>query len=94
MVKWLKEFLIGFVLLAIVVLICFFTKDVSYLNFGLAAYEFAKGGLIWIMLLIGVLYIMLGIVDFRERKTNNEVVEVPDYFDGSYMSQDNIAEYY
>jgi predicted transporter len=35
-------------------------------NWGQAALQFLKGGVIWIVILIGLLFLMLGISDLKE----------------------------
>ena len=59
--KWI-ELLLGLVLLiaAIVAWI------VNLWGMGAAALEFFKGGLVWFVILIGLLFLMLGISDLRE----------------------------
>ena len=59
--KWI-ELLLGLVLLiaAIVAWI------VDFRGMGTAALEFFKGGLIWFVILIGLLFLALGISDLRE----------------------------
>ncbi|MEI6732117.1 MAG: hypothetical protein WCK90_05580 [archaeon] len=58
--KWL-ELLVGIVLLAIPI----WLWAQNTLGLGVAALEFLKGGLIWFVLLIGALFIMLGISDLK-----------------------------
>ena len=59
--KWL-ELLIGLIL--IIVVVC--TWAYNYVGFGTAALEFLKGGLMWLVILIGLLLLLLGINDLRE----------------------------
>lgn len=58
--KWL-ELLVGVVLLAIPIWL--WAQDTWGL--GVAAIAFLKGGLVWFVLLIGALFIMLGISDLK-----------------------------
>ena len=38
----------------------------DFWNFGNAAWEFLKGGAIWFVIMIGFVFIMLGISDLKE----------------------------
>jgi hypothetical protein len=58
--KWL-ELLIGLILVIVPIVVWIF----NLWGFGEAALEFLKGGLIWFFLLLGLLFIMLGISDMR-----------------------------
>ncbi|MEM4230594.1 MAG: hypothetical protein QXF25_01840 [Candidatus Pacearchaeota archaeon] len=58
--KWL-ELLVGIVL--VVGMVVFALKVPTW---GLAAWEFFKGGLIWFVGMIGVLFLLLGISDLKE----------------------------
>ena len=59
--KWL-EIILGLVLLALAV----YAWGMNYLGAGTAALEFLKGGIVWFVILIGVIFIMLGISDIKE----------------------------
>ena len=59
--KWL-ELLVGLVLVVAGV----YAWGVNYWGLGNAAVTFFKGGLVWLVLLIGALFVMLGINDLRE----------------------------
>ncbi len=63
--KWMEIF-VGLALLIISALVWGLTLDYSFWNFGTAAWEFLKGGLIWLTILIGILFIILGISDLKE----------------------------
>ena len=64
--KWL-ELLVGLVLVVGVILFSWYSVAWGSLwNFKHAAWEFFKGGLVWFVLLIGLLFIMLGISDLKE----------------------------
>ncbi|MEK6895033.1 MAG: hypothetical protein AABX48_00780 [Nanoarchaeota archaeon] len=64
--KW-AEILVGLILIAAAILIWGFSPQWgSFWNFGNAAWEFFKGGLIWFVILIGLLFLMLGISDLKE----------------------------
>ena len=58
--KWM-ELLLGLILVLISVSV--WIKD--YFGFGMAALEFLKGGIIWFVIMIGVLFILLGISDIK-----------------------------
>ncbi|MBR9701912.1 hypothetical protein GOV13_03240 [Candidatus Pacearchaeota archaeon] len=59
--KWF-ELLIGLVLIVISV----YAWGMNSWGFGTAALEFLKGGIIWIILMIGLLFIVLGISDLKD----------------------------
>jgi hypothetical protein len=59
--KWL-EILVGLIL----VLAPIYAWLINFWNFGEAALNFFKGGLIWIILLIGILFLVLGITDLKQ----------------------------
>jgi hypothetical protein len=63
--KWL-EILAGLVLVIAGILVWAFTKGLGFWDFGTAAWEFLKGGLVWLIILIGLLFLMLGISDLKE----------------------------
>jgi hypothetical protein len=59
--KWL-EILVGLILIVAAVAVWGF----NYEGFGVAALTFLKGGLVWMVILVGLLFLMLGISDLRE----------------------------
>ncbi len=63
--KWL-EILLGLVLILVSVLIWGFSYGWGFWNFGTAAWEFIKGGVIWFVVMVGVLFLVLGISDLKE----------------------------
>ena len=64
--KW-TELLIGLVLLIGVILFTWYSAEWgSFWNFRHAAWEFLKGGLVWMVALMGLLFIVLGISDLKE----------------------------
>ncbi|HLD37334.1 MAG TPA: hypothetical protein VJA86_01980 [Candidatus Nanoarchaeia archaeon] len=64
--KWL-EILVGLVLLVGTILLVWYSAGWgSFWNFRHAAWEFLKGGLAWLVALIGILFLMLGISDLRD----------------------------
>ncbi len=63
--KWL-EILIGLILIIIAVLLWALTTPYGFWDFGTAAWEFLKGGIIWFIILIGLLLLLLGISDLKE----------------------------
>jgi hypothetical protein len=64
--KWL-EILIGLIILNGTILLGWYSSEFgSFWNFKHAAWEFFKGGLVWIILMIGLLLIILGINDIKE----------------------------
>ncbi|MEK6914508.1 MAG: hypothetical protein AABW83_02550 [Nanoarchaeota archaeon] len=63
--KWL-EILIGLILILVSVLVWGFSYEWGFWNFGTAAWEFVKGGVVWFVIMIGVLFLVLGITDLKE----------------------------
>jgi hypothetical protein len=59
--KWI-ELLVGLVL----ILAPIYMWITNTLGFGTAALEFLKGGLVWLFILIGLLFLLLGISDLKE----------------------------
>jgi hypothetical protein len=64
--KW-TELLFGLLLLNGAILVWAASMNWGdFWNFGNAAWEFLKGGAIWMVIMIGLVFIMLGISDLRE----------------------------
>ena len=65
--KW-AEILIGLILIIIAVLLWSLTYNIGagFWDFGTAAWEFLKGGIVWLIILIGLLLLLLGLSDLRE----------------------------
>ena len=61
--KWLELF-VGLIL--VVVAVAEWGLDYTGLNFGTAALEVLKGGVVWFVIMIGLLFILLGISDLKE----------------------------
>jgi hypothetical protein len=59
--KWL-EILLGLIL----VIAPIYAWLVNYWGLGAAALTFFKGGLVWLIIIIGLLFLMLGISDLKE----------------------------
>jgi len=59
--KWL-EILLGLILV-IAAVVGWVT---NFWQMGTAALEFLKGGIVWFVILLGLLFLMLGISDLRE----------------------------
>jgi len=59
--KWL-ELLIGLALVIVPV----YAWGMDIAGMGTAALEFLKGGIIWFVIMIGLLFVMLGISDLKE----------------------------
>jgi len=59
--KWIELFL-GLILIIGAV----YVWGMNFLNFGAAALNFLKGGLIWFVIMIGLILIILGISDLKE----------------------------
>jgi len=66
--KW-AELLIGLILVIGAILVWGYSGQwgaSGFWDFGTAAWEFFKGGLIWFVIMIGLLFILLGISDLKE----------------------------
>ena len=66
--KW-AEILIGLILVIGAIVVAFYSQGWFWIvswNFWSPAWDFFKGGLFWFVLMIGVLFIMLGISDLRD----------------------------
>ena len=65
--KWL-ELLMGLILLNGAILLAWFSGEWggAFWNFKNATWEFFKGGIVWFVIMIGLLFIMLGISDLKE----------------------------
>ncbi|MEM0465504.1 MAG: hypothetical protein QXW97_02270 [Candidatus Pacearchaeota archaeon] len=59
--KWL-EILVGLALIIIAV----YLWMTNIWGFGVAALEFLKGGIIWLVIIFGLLFLMLGISDLKD----------------------------
>tara|TARA_Y100000310_G_scaffold341480_1_gene440746 strand:+ start:1934 stop:2131 length:198 start_codon:yes stop_codon:yes gene_type:complete len=62
--KW-GEILLGLILLIGAVVVWNQTLSLGFWDFGTAAWEFFKGGLVWFVIMIGLLFILLGISDLK-----------------------------
>ncbi len=62
--KW-AELLLGLILVIIPILIAWYSQSWGIWNFWRAAGLFFLGGLFWVVLLVGVLFILLGISDLK-----------------------------
>ena len=62
--KWLEIFT-GIILLVIAILVSYITLGNNFWDFGTAAWEFLKGGIIWFIIGIGILFVILGITDLK-----------------------------
>lgn len=64
--KW-AEILLGLILIVASVLVWSYSYQWGeFWNFGNAAWEFLKGGVIWFVIMIGLLFLMLGISDLKD----------------------------
>jgi len=59
--KWIK-ILLGLVFLNFAI----FAWGYNFWNFGEAALNFLRGGLIWMVIFIGLIFIILGISDLKD----------------------------
>jgi len=62
--KW-TELLIGLILVIAGILVWAYSLNWGFWNFGTAAWEVFKGGLLWLVIMVGVLFILLGITDLK-----------------------------
>lgn len=64
--KWM-ELLMGLILVLAAIIVAFYSPDWfgDFFNFRRAAWEFLKGGVFWMVVMIGVLFILLGISDLK-----------------------------
>jgi hypothetical protein len=62
--KWL-ELLLGLILVIGAIIIAFYSQSWGAWNFWSAAGTFFKGGLFWLVTLVGALFILLGISDLK-----------------------------
>lgn len=69
--KWI-EILLGLILIIGMILIGYYSSVYTWevlgksLNFWNAGWQFLKGGIFWFIIMIGLLFLMLGISDLRE----------------------------
>lgn len=64
--KWAELFL-GLILVVGAILVWGYSSQWgNFWNFGVAAWEFLKGIAIWFVIMIGVLFILLGISDLKD----------------------------
>lgn len=59
--KWL-EILIGLILLIAAV----YCWGIDKWGFGASAFQFLKGGIVWFVIMLGLLFLMLGISDLKD----------------------------
>jgi hypothetical protein len=59
--KW-AELLMGMILLVVAI----YVLGMNILGMGAAALEFLKGGIIWLVIMVGLLFVMLGISDLKD----------------------------
>lgn len=64
--KWF-ELLFGLILVNGVILLTWYSAEWgSFWNLKHATWEFLKGGAVWFLIMIGLLFIMLGISDLKD----------------------------
>jgi len=63
--KW-TEILLGLILIVAAVLVWGYSYSWGFWNFGDASWEFLKGGVVWFVIMIGLLFLMLGLSDLKE----------------------------
>jgi hypothetical protein len=62
--KW-SELLIGLILIVGSIVVAWYSQTWGTWNFWAAAGEFFKGGLFWFVIMIGALFVLLGISDLK-----------------------------
>ena len=64
--KWVELFL-GLILVLVPIVVAFYSLDWfgSTFDFWLPAWTFLKGGIFWLIVMIGALFILLGISDLK-----------------------------
>ncbi len=62
--KWV-EILLGLILIVGAVYAWGMNNGAGLWNMGTAALQFLKGGIVWFVILIGLLFLMLGISDLK-----------------------------
>lgn len=62
--KWL-ELLIGLVLVIAPIVLAWYSQNWGAFDFWTAAGTFLKGGIFWFTVMIGILFILLGISDLK-----------------------------
>lgn len=62
--KW-SELIVGLILVLGAIIIAYYSQSWGVWNFWSAAGTFFKGGLFWLITLIGALFILLGISDLK-----------------------------
>ena len=66
--KW-AEIFIGLILIIVPIVLAFYSQNWVFLgksfNFWTSAWIFLKGGIFWFILMIGVLFVLLGISDLK-----------------------------
>ena len=68
--KW-SELLLGLILIIAPILIAFYSQAWGAWNFWTSAGTFFKGGLFWFILMIGILFVLLGLSDLKETSRSN-----------------------
>lgn len=66
--KWL-EIMLGLILVIASILVWAFSPgwgNSDFWNFGRAAWELLKGAIVWIVIILGILFLALGISDLKE----------------------------
>ena len=74
--KWL-ELLVGLLLIIIPIIVAFYSQTWGAWNFWSAAGTFFKGGLFWFIVMIGVLFVLLGISDLKESTSSPQRAQAP-----------------
>jgi hypothetical protein len=60
------ELLTGLILIVGAILLWILTLHSGFWDFGTAAWEFLKGGIVWFIVILGLLFLLLGFSDLKK----------------------------
>lgn len=63
--KW-SELLIGLIFIILGVFLWNYTLGMGFWDFGTAAWNLLKGMILWFIIILGILFILLGISDLKK----------------------------
>lgn len=74
--KW-AELCVGLILIIVPIIVAFYSQTWGAWNFWDAAGMFFKGGLFWFVVMIGLLFVLLGISDLKESTSKPQPMPAP-----------------